>query len=86
MSLVGGVCSMCCSLLMPSFFYLVLYWKELSVLRRGGVIFILVAGLSLVGLVIAQNADQLIHLHAGGNPLPPASLKVLPSLNIVLHF
>lgn len=36
MSLVGGFASISCSLLMPSLFYLILFWKELSKLRRAG--------------------------------------------------
>ena len=36
MSLVGGFASISCSLLMPSLFYLILFWKELSRLRRAG--------------------------------------------------
>ena len=36
MSLVGGFASISCSLLMPSLFYLILFWKELSQLRRTG--------------------------------------------------
>jgi hypothetical protein len=36
MSLVGGFASISCSLLMPALFYLILFWKELSRLRRAG--------------------------------------------------
>lgn len=36
MSLVGGFASISCSLLMPSLFYLILFWKELSKPRKAG--------------------------------------------------
>ena len=36
MSLVGGFASMSCSLLMPSLFYLILFWKELARGSRTG--------------------------------------------------
>ena len=36
MSLVGGFASLSCSLLMPSLFYLVLFWKELARGSRTG--------------------------------------------------
>ena len=36
MSLVGGFASMSCSLLMPSLFYLILFWKELAKGSRTG--------------------------------------------------
>ena len=37
MSLVGGFASLSCSLLMPSLFYLILFWKELTRGSRAGV-------------------------------------------------
>lgn len=37
MSLVGGFASISCSLLMPSLFFLILFWKELGRLQRTGV-------------------------------------------------
>ena len=37
MSLVGGFASLSCSLLMPSLFYLILFWKELTRGSRTGV-------------------------------------------------
>lgn len=36
MSLVGGFASISCSLLMPSLFYLILFWKELGITHRTG--------------------------------------------------
>ena len=38
MSLVGGFASISCSLLMPSLFFLILFWKELGTLQRTGLL------------------------------------------------
>ena len=59
MSLVGGLCSMCCSLLMPSTFYLILH-KDLRLWQRFALMCIVVSGIGLVILVVGQNAMDLV--------------------------
>ena len=60
MSLVGGMCSMCCSLLLPSLFYLILYKEELGVLRKAGVVLLLLCGVALLLLIVWQNIQDLL--------------------------
>eukprot|EP00891_Asterochloris_glomerata_P009030 jgi/Astpho2/9030/fgenesh1_pg.00133_%23_58_t len=55
MSLVGGLCSMCCSLLMPATFYLILH-KDLRLWQRLSLMCIVVSGIGLVILVVAPVA------------------------------
>ena len=59
MSLVGGLCSMCCSLLMPATFYLILH-KDLRLWQRSSLMCIVVSGIGLVILVVGQNAMDLV--------------------------
>lgn len=67
MSLVGGMCSMCCSLLLPSLFYLILHKHELSLIRKIGVILLLLCGVALLLLIVVQNLQDLISPYA---PIP----------------
>lgn len=60
MSLVGGMCSMCCSLLLPSLFYLILYKEDLSWLKKCGVVVLLLCGVALLVLIVVQNMQDLI--------------------------
>ena len=65
MSLVGGMCSMCCSLLLPSLFYLILYKDELTCARQCGVVLLLLCGVALLLLIVVQNVQDLLRpLHA----------------------
>ena len=59
MSLVGGMCSMCCSLLLPSLFYLILYKEDLSLLKKCGVVVLLLCGVALLVLIVVQNIQDL---------------------------
>jgi uncharacterized membrane protein len=59
MSLVGGMCSMCCSLLLPSLFYLILYKQDLSLLKKCGVVVLLLCGVALLVLIVVQNIQDL---------------------------
>lgn len=72
MSLVGGMCSMCCSLLLPSLFYLMLYKDELSLLRKCGVVMLLICGMALLLLIVVQNIQDLLtasHTSTASNTL-----------------
>ena len=63
-SLLGGIASISCSLLLPSAFYLALFWKDVSALVRAGVVLLLAGGVSVLVLVTTQNvADILSKLH-----------------------
>ena len=68
MSLVGGMCSMCCSLLLPSLFYLILYKHELSLTRKCSVILLLLCGIALLLLIVVQNLQDLLTSHHA--PIP----------------
>lgn len=59
MSLIGGFCSLSCSLLLPSLFYMCLYWKELSRARRTGIAALLVFGLCTLILVVSTDVRTL---------------------------
>lgn len=59
MSLVGGMCSMCCSLLLPSLFYLILYKEDLSWVKKCGVVVLLLCGVALLVLIVVQNIQDL---------------------------
>ena len=67
MSIVGGFCSITCSLLMPSFFYAVLHWPELSTARRAGCCSLLCAGAAFVVLIVSSDVSVLVQqLQAAG--------------------
>ena len=61
MSMVGGICSICCSLLLPSAFYLVLFWRQMRPASRAGVAAVLVLGVVMLGLITAQNVVEIRH-------------------------
>lgn len=63
MSLVGGLCSMCCSLLLPSLFYLVLHRHDLTLLRKCGIACVLMSGVALLVLIVYQNFATLAGAH-----------------------
>ena len=56
------------SLLMPSAFFLILFWAELGALRRAGTATLLALGLALLIMIVAQNVQSLI---AQARPLQP---------------
>ncbi|CAK0784981.1 hypothetical protein CVIRNUC_008186 [Coccomyxa viridis] len=66
MSLVGGFASMSCSLLMPSLFYLILFWKELARGSRAGVILLLAVGVALLILTVGQNLVDMANVQEAG--------------------
>ena len=61
MSMVGGICSICCSLLLPSAFYLCLFWQGLKPYARAGVAAVLVMGVVTLGLITTQNVVDIWH-------------------------
>ncbi|KAK9907650.1 hypothetical protein WJX75_007699 [Coccomyxa subellipsoidea] len=83
MSLVGGFASISCSLLMPSLFFLILFWKELSRLQRTGVLVLLTVGTALLVLIVGQNimdiAQKVGHDDKGAD-LAQMMTSVLPRL------
>ena len=81
MSLVGGLCSMCCSLLLPSLFYLILYKEDLSLLKKCGVVLLLLCGVALLLLIVVQNVQDLLgpsHVSATGKQ-PQSHMGILAS-------
>ena len=48
------------SLLMPSAFFLILFWAELGPARRAGTATLLALGLALLIMIVAQNVQSLI--------------------------
>jgi len=71
MSLVGGFCSISCSLLMPSLFFAVLHWGQLSTARRVGCGALLAIGVLLVVLIVSSDVTVLVQRlrHTGIAPL-----------------
>ena len=68
MSLVGGFCSISCSLLMPSLFFAVLYWGQLCSARRVGCGALLTVGVLLVVLIVSSDVTDLFErLQRAGN-------------------
>ena len=74
MSLVGGFCSISCSLLVPSLFYLLLYRGELAGFQAVCVVALLMLGVCLLLLITGQNVLDIwrkkqetigSNLHAG---------------------
>ena len=65
---VGALCAMNSSLLMPSAFFLILFWAELGPARRAGTATLLALGLALLIMIVAQNVQSLI---AQARPQPP---------------
>eukprot|EP00884_Botryococcus_braunii_P012581 jgi/Botrbrau1/21323/Bobra.0184s0033.1 len=60
MSLVGGFCSLSCSLLMPAGFHLALTWKEQSSLGRARGLSLLFVGLALLVLIVGQSILSIV--------------------------
>ena len=50
-----------CSLLMPSLFFAVLYWRDLRLVHRAGCITLLVVGVCLGTAIVARDLDALLH-------------------------
>ncbi len=81
LSLLGGLCSITCSLVLPTAFYLRLSWGRLTLPRRVGLLAMLALGLALVCLVTGMNVCELLpacrekYLHPGG---PAAGFALLP--------
>ena len=61
MSLVGGICSMCCSLLLPSSFFLLLYWRSVHPMTRAAVCSLLAGSVALAVLITADNIIDIRH-------------------------
>lgn len=62
-SLVGGLASISCSLLLPTAFFARLAWKDLGKPARAGLVALLVGGSVLVCFITAQNvADIAAHV------------------------
>lgn len=61
LSLVGGVCSMCCSLLLPSFFFLLLCWRDIGPAMRMAVCGLMFGGVALMLLITADNVIAIKH-------------------------
>lgn len=60
LSLLGGLCSITCSLVLPTAFYLLLRWRQLRWAPRAGLLATLSLGLGLVLLVTAMNVCALL--------------------------
>ncbi len=59
LSLVGGLCSLTCSLLLPSAFYTLLAWRQLRWPARAALSTMLVLGVALISLITATNLYEL---------------------------
>lgn len=70
LSLVGGLCSLTCSLLLPTAFYTRLVWPRLAWPLRAASCLLLAASLALIAVVTATNVAEL----AGARSDAPAPL------------
>lgn len=72
LSLLGGLASISCSLLLPTAFYSLLSWRRLGLPAKTGLAALLAVGVSLVGLITSSNLCDLLehcrerHSHSGG--------------------
>lgn len=60
LSLLGGLCSITCSLILPTAFYSLLAWPRLRAPARAGLLAMLALALSLVTLITAQNVCFMV--------------------------
>lgn len=73
LSLLGGLASISCSLLLPTAFYALLSWRRLGVPAKLGLGALLAVGAALVVLITASNICDLLercrerHSHSGGS-------------------
>ena len=66
MSMVGGICSISCSLLLPTAFYLRLAWPQLGRAARGGLLVLLGAASCLIVLISVDNLRAMAaHVQPG---------------------
>lgn len=71
LSLAGGLASLSCSLLLPTWFYASLSWQHLRWHARAGLVALLAGGGSLVILVVGSNVCDMVggcgsHHSSGG--------------------
>lgn len=74
---MGGLCSISCSLVLPIAFFALLAWKELSGLRRAGLVGLLTLGMALVCCITTQNIRDILTRDTqqeGGGGAAPALL------------
>ena len=73
LSLLGGLASISCSLLLPTAFYSLLSWRRLRLPAKAGLTVLLAVGVALVGLITSSNLCDLLescrerHSHGGSN-------------------
>ncbi|KAK9821002.1 hypothetical protein WJX74_000120 [Apatococcus lobatus] len=60
LSLVGGLCSITCSLLLPSLCFLLLYWVEIGWAKRCGIMLIMIVGGALLVLITSDNLKAIL--------------------------
>lgn len=60
LSLVGGLCSITCSLLLPSLCFLLLYWAEIGWAKRCGVLIIMTVGVVLLVSITTENLKAIL--------------------------
>ncbi|GAB4818922.1 hypothetical protein N2152v2_005968 [Parachlorella kessleri] len=82
-SLVGGLCSISCSLVLPTAFFCFLAWKDLNVKSKAGLSLLLLVGVGLVCSITAQNLCAIIshaHQQQGEEPAPSGLHSVVSYL------
>ncbi|KAI7835542.1 hypothetical protein COHA_010558 [Chlorella ohadii] len=73
LSLLGGLASISCSLLLPTAFYSLLSWRRLRLPAKAGLTVLLAVGVALVGLITSSNLCDLLescrerHSHGGSS-------------------
>ncbi|KAL3159919.1 hypothetical protein ABBQ38_010314 [Trebouxia sp. C0009 RCD-2024] len=75
-SIVGAVCSMSSSMLLPGFFYLRIHREELGRRHQYAVMLFLGIGCMLAVTIVHNNITALIHEHGSQpTPHPPSTLS-----------
>jgi len=63
MSLVGGLGSIACSLVLPVVCFSILGWQRCSLWERLGLSVFIIVSLTIAALVTGQNVHNLLHVH-----------------------
>ncbi len=61
---MGGLCSISCSLVLPTAFYSLLAWKDMNWRAKAGLVTLLLGAVALACLITIQNVIDIIsHAH-----------------------
>lgn len=77
LSLLGGLCSITCSLVLPTAFYSLLAWPRLHLPARAGLLALLLVAVCLAALITARNLCDMLpscrRWQRGADPTPASN-------------